>query len=281
MKTDTIKKYSVVVIIGNGFDLNLGLKTSYQDFIKSSYFEHLIGKNNALCIYLQSKLHLKRWIDIEKELSQYSYESEKIDRLKFRAEYIELCDVLCDYLNSLDISKIDKSSYAYTRLKSTLSSEDMLIIDFNYTKSVESIVKELDTPCKCDIIKIHGKAAEHNIIFGVEDDARINPEDVFLLKAAHKDYTTIDIGTHLKNSEGLVVIGHSLGQSDYHYFQNFFREQSSIIVNSKHILITYFQEQSRLEIMQSLVNLTNHSLSRLRTKNQFKMVDVSEHQPES
>ena len=184
-------------------------------------------------------------------------------------------------MNSLDISKIDKSSYAYTRLKSTLSSEDMLIIDFNYTKSVESIVKELDTPCKCDIIKIHGKAAEHNIIFGVEDDARINPEDVFLLKAAHKDYTTIDIGTHLKNSEGLVVIGHSLGQSDYNYFQNFFREQSSIIVNSKHILITYFQEQSRLEIMQSLVNLTNHSLSRLRTKNQFKMVDVSEHQPES
>ncbi|MFR8357316.1 MAG: AbiH family protein [Parabacteroides sp.] len=28
-----------LLIIGNGFDLNLGLKTGYCDFIKSDYFK--------------------------------------------------------------------------------------------------------------------------------------------------------------------------------------------------------------------------------------------------
>lgn len=29
---------SILIIIGNGFDLDMGLKTSYSDFIKSPYF---------------------------------------------------------------------------------------------------------------------------------------------------------------------------------------------------------------------------------------------------
>lgn len=33
-------------IIGNGFDLDLGIKSSYNDFFKSSQFEKLIKPNS-------------------------------------------------------------------------------------------------------------------------------------------------------------------------------------------------------------------------------------------
>ncbi len=100
------------------------------------------------------------------------------------------------------------------------------------------------------------------------------------LKAAHKNYTAIDVNAHLEKAKALIVLGHSLGQSDYHYFTDFFRKQSLAHASSKHMLITYFQERSRLEIMKSLVELSGHALSQLRTKNRFQMVDLSEYLPE-
>ena len=41
-----------IIIIGNGFDLSLGLKTSYKDFIESDSFTLLLNKENSLTIYL-------------------------------------------------------------------------------------------------------------------------------------------------------------------------------------------------------------------------------------
>ena len=35
--------YKFLLILGNGFDLDLGLKTKYTDFMKSAYFQfHLL-----------------------------------------------------------------------------------------------------------------------------------------------------------------------------------------------------------------------------------------------
>ncbi len=42
--------FDVVIIIGNGFDLSLGLKTSYNDFVESNYFESLLKEDNHLDI---------------------------------------------------------------------------------------------------------------------------------------------------------------------------------------------------------------------------------------
>ncbi len=61
-----------IIIIGNGFDLSLGLKTSYKDFIVSDYFNSLLEKHNTLAIYLYKKQEINNWVDIEKELTEYS-----------------------------------------------------------------------------------------------------------------------------------------------------------------------------------------------------------------
>ena len=54
-----------LLIVGNGFDLSMGFKTSYGDFMKSSFFPN--KKTSALCSYLSEKYQENMgWIDIEK-----------------------------------------------------------------------------------------------------------------------------------------------------------------------------------------------------------------------
>ncbi|MCM1441733.1 MAG: bacteriophage abortive infection AbiH family protein, partial [Roseburia sp.] len=58
-----------LVIIGNGFDLNLGLKTSYRHFVESEECRTLLSKgHNYLLKTILGKYHLCNWVDIEEEL---------------------------------------------------------------------------------------------------------------------------------------------------------------------------------------------------------------------
>lgn len=60
-----------LLIVGNGFDLSMGFKTSYGDFMKSSYFPN--KETSTLCSYLHNQYEENMgWIDIENELSKYS-----------------------------------------------------------------------------------------------------------------------------------------------------------------------------------------------------------------
>ena len=66
-----------IIILGNGFDLDLGLKTSYAEFAKSSQWAELMGGNihsgdkDMLLGFLKSKYDVDKWIDIEAALLQY------------------------------------------------------------------------------------------------------------------------------------------------------------------------------------------------------------------
>lgn len=76
------KDYRVVLVIGNGFDLDLGLKTKYNDYMNSDYFDrahsisvyvHSDKKGVNLFNYLKEKASDNHnWIDIEKELADFA-----------------------------------------------------------------------------------------------------------------------------------------------------------------------------------------------------------------
>lgn len=58
-----------LLIIGNGFDLDLGLPTKYSNFIESKYFKKQnIRRGSKLFKYISETYHDKKWIDIENEL---------------------------------------------------------------------------------------------------------------------------------------------------------------------------------------------------------------------
>lgn len=267
----------MVVILGNGFDLNLGLKTGYQDFIKSKYFADLVENGSALAIHLKEKNDLQKWIDIENELKDYS-QNICIDnnRSVFRAEYKTLCQSLCSYLNNLDYSTIDVNSIAYKKIKEVCDNNyNITICNFNYTKSIDFILTKKDMEKHdINIIQLHGRADCGNIIFGVEDGALIDNRDIFLLKSANPYFACdIDLPYILQGKNELLIIGHSLGKTDHFYFKSFFRDQARNKIK-KPIEITHHGEDGWYDIMMQIDDLTNQKLALFRQNNNVIFIDT-------
>lgn len=156
----------VVYLIGNGFDLNLGLKTSYNDF----YTYYLNIESNDIQI-AQLKEHLKHdkdnegryqyWSDLEIAMGEYTKNFDSLEVME--KVYNDLNDNLCDYIISIvqsgiqdDIDKnklktdlahperylreIFKEEFrSYTKKWETHTYETY-IISFNYTNTIEVIL---------------------------------------------------------------------------------------------------------------------------------------------
>ena len=177
------------IIIGNGFDINLGLPTSYTHFIQSPQFADLIGRGNRLAEYLKKKHELQNWVDIENELKRYSIEEADNN---YKDDFSSLCFQLINYINNIDYNLINTSSIGYGLIESFSENPNkFVVLDFNYTQSIKHIFQRkfiLSEEVNKQIIKVHGEASNNNIIFGVEDDAPIKPEHVFLRKAFPRYY---------------------------------------------------------------------------------------------
>lgn len=124
MRNIDFNKYQSALIIGNGFDLSLGLSTSYMDFVNSDEFQILLNMQNQLAIYLKVNAELQNWIDIENELKLYS---KNEDNAKFKTEYEALCKQLVVYINNIDYSSINKNSKAYEVLTNLSSTKNNII----------------------------------------------------------------------------------------------------------------------------------------------------------
>ena len=64
-----------LLIIGNGFDIDLGLRTRYSDFANSESWEKLTGStfgfNQDLLAALIAARQKEAWFDIEKTMNDY------------------------------------------------------------------------------------------------------------------------------------------------------------------------------------------------------------------
>lgn len=74
----TVKsEYMKILILGNGFDLDLGLDTRYSDFAKSQQWKELYkefkhtNKDN-LAGFLKEKANEDKWFSIEESLAEYA-----------------------------------------------------------------------------------------------------------------------------------------------------------------------------------------------------------------
>lgn len=157
----------VVYLIGNGFDLNLGLKTSYSDF----YTYYLNIESNDIQI-AQLKEHLKHdkdnegryqyWSDLEIAMGEYTKEFSR--REDMEKVYNDLNDNLRDYIMKVEQDNIQSDADKKDKLKRDLahperylreifkeefrsyvkkwetSTYETFIISFNYTNTIEAIL---------------------------------------------------------------------------------------------------------------------------------------------
>ena len=165
----------IVHVIGNGFDLNQGLPTSYAHFYEY-YFQLRPQKSDSVSVLkLREKLRARlldeqtdRWADLEKTLGELTrdFESES----EFVEAYLDIYRHLLKYLKAVydnsEVAKFDKFEETIYRdlampwiylvqrerveLENSLPSEDVHvnIINFNYTNTLDRL---------CDLPKSVGK----------------------------------------------------------------------------------------------------------------------------
>lgn len=216
-----------LIILGNGFDLDLGWKTSYADFYRAKQKDFEMYDRMG---YIKDMIIGEHWYDLE------GYIRNCIKNLsKNRAEELNLfwrmCrDRLFEYFtcDKLNIYTTNKESCAFLFLNKITQNSN--IISFNYTNPFE---KENIKNCAKDYLYIHGSLAEadhpYKLIIGVDkfviDENYIAGEDLILpIIKSYENKNKERILQLLKDSENIIFYGHSLGQTDADYFQIFFEQ---------------------------------------------------------
>lgn len=267
--------YKKVFVIGNGFDLNLGLKTKYIDFINSHQFEKLITSGNSFSLLLKKRSNDLRWIDAERELKFFAAQySKSINQEDFKA----LCECLLEYMDSQNLKNSYDSTKAYKLIKENCD-RDYIILDFNYTDSVEKILASLNVPESSlfdNIIKIHGSVKEKSIVFGIEDEAKVDQNHLYLQKSYNKNYKGVNLNNLWKAVSEIHIFGHSLGETDHPYFNEFFIQAAngSFQRIGLKLFIYYYGEESYKDLMIQINKMTQNQIRNLRQNIHFMPIEI-------
>lgn len=220
-----------LLIIGNGFDMSLGLKTSYMEFAESKYWpfdDYIYNIDNSLSKFLNQKRKLKLWFDLEKALAEYTEtDHEPLERTGDQANFTLLVKRLQEYLaneqNSFEPD--DRCEVAKKILELITEKEDYHIHSFNYTNLPELAqrigVKE-EIP-KERMHYVHGSLANNDIILGTGDTMEMPDDYAWLYKSFNEHYRSNDLAKDLADADEVYIFGHSLGDNDFDYFSSFFQ----------------------------------------------------------
>lgn len=276
---------NTLLILGNGFDLSFGLKTSYEDFMESQMFKSFVDET-YLGKYLEKKRNDLLWVDIEKELSKYCLElnqgglmnsMKQEGRDAFCQEYTLLKKALKNYLLSgLRPSEDYDKSNAYKLIQELKIEDNNRIATFNYTKSVECISDRTFNQENGKLIHVHGSLYEHeDIVFGVEDSVGIPKKHAFLYKAYSKYKNTNEFAKWLFHAEKVIFYGYSLGDTDKQYFVEYFRSLCHPNKARKKIIFCHYGEQAYNDLKWQLRIFTDKQLSAFEMYNEVKFIDCS------
>lgn len=264
---------SAVAIIGNGFDLNLGMRTSYQDFFESSYFPE--GNDASLACALRRKKDALGWVDIEQELADFSKSNPQSGT--FKAEYQALRSALAEYIRSLPLPAEKGETHAHRLIEVLAKESDLLIVNFNYTRSVKHLLatagRKIETLDK-EHWSIHGTCDDDSIIFGVDDSAQICNDHHFLFKSFAKNYSARGLVEKLKSAHAVHIFGHSLGPPDHMYFRDYFLNLAVHSTKSK-LILYHHGEQGRLNLLSQIRTMVGSKVSAVRNNVIFELEDVS------
>jgi uncharacterized protein YeeX (DUF496 family) len=199
---------NIVHVIGNGFDLNLGLKTSYQNFYE--YCEKQFPEDD-LIREMKKNLDSQTWADLEIALGKYTEVFGSVE--DFQSVYFDISDKLFGYIQ-LEETKLKLSAEKKNKLSRDIANPELHlrstdkrgvlgycsrhkntewyinIINFNYSTTIERL---LDFQARerlvlgkttygyqiylSNIRHIHGTANEGGtIILGVNDPSQIENE---------------------------------------------------------------------------------------------------------
>lgn len=287
------KPYKVLLILGNGFDLSLGLKTSYVNFMESYLFQKWVQINyyrnseidlhdRNLFNYLHWQKTIRNWIDVEEELKRYaskqrveyhrddgglvSFSNVSDDRIK--TSYGLLCSALKTYLKNLDYTVIKEDSSSLELLKTVLSKKRNNVITFNYTDVNKLLVKPLG-----NVEYIHGNI-NNDIILGFQRFNNMATGYNYMIKSENPHYKSCHLSKKMCEADEVIIFGHSLGETDHCYFKPFFEVQVSANAFPCKMTIITLNKDSRYRITQQMVALSGGQYQKFLDSTDVNVIEM-------
>lgn len=267
-----------ILIIGNGFDLDLGLRSRYSDFYESDYWP-FHDKETPLAKFMESRCSISRWVDLEEALAEYG---SKPFSTKSRLENDEpdfelLRSSFREYILNEQKTFSPKDSVAARLLKSFVSTESTYsLFSFNFTSLNYIAKRKLWIPQDFDYSHIHGCAEDGTDILGVGDYANLTVGSDFMYKSFDKNYAPPVMIPDMQFAKRVIMFGVSLGKVDYQYFDDYFRflstgQEEERFGGEKEVVIFTYDDKSRMDILRNLQTMTDHKLGRIFARHELKL----------
>lgn len=295
---------SKVLVIGNGFDIALGLRSKYADFVNTMSgtnrhafwpFREMPAGKYADCSlhrhfydYFQANKDddgLIRWIDIEGELLKYvrnktgSVIDEDLAR-EDESSFKMLKMMLQQYIRrmpSIEPKSPDKNIIRLLKAIKINGKFDKAY-SFNYTNLQNELIRfaEFETDSLPDVVNIHRTPSDENhfnIVLGINEDPSIPKCYRFLFKSCQTEST--NLLQDMAKADEVIFYGLSFGEIDFIYFKSFFKHIAgqSILDPKKHITIFTFGKSSVESIQDSLYAM-GVLIQDLKENSYFSIIDM-------
>lgn len=287
MNMNSNERLKYTIVVGNGFDICMGFKTRYSDFVESDEWNKMYKQRSkkynhySLLQYLNGKRYTDEWFDIEAAL--FNYVSKRNDGSfvsnvkQDKDDYFIVCKTLNDYLknhiknssHNLDETCAGKFLKAIGSLN---SSDCKKLYSFNFTP-IESYAEKMSILHMPTVEYVHGQVKKDSLILGIEVDnlQEIAPGYSFLIKSNSKDYKSSKLPFNLNNSQEVVFFGFSLNKIDMGYFEEYFKMMETNEDQNKRITIVTYDEDSKQQLLDNL-RKSNISVQKLFTHSQVEII---------
>ena len=265
-----LRRTTIALITGNGFDRDLGIPSSFSQFAESNEWQNLltdfhVNQYNrfwggpSLLWHLNNSIK-PNWFDVEEEIHQFIKTHPKVSKKqanKIQMEFEGLTKAFHNYLSRVTKDfKADKEKLSY-QLLYQLPKCPVYITDysFNYTKPELFLEEQPSFPKLFHFTRcyIHGSLRDNDIIIGcdVQNNEEVNRSLSFMYKY-NKLKRTNYINLSLAEAREVIFFGHSINEMDFCYFRDFFKKASSTYEPFKDVTIITWDENSEHDIKNNI-----------------------------
>ena len=264
----------VAFIIGNGFDMDMGLPSKYSDFADSPEFHDLARRmhdmfseeerKNSLVLQIQKASFNSNWFDIEEEIHKYVVNHQSLDEniiRMARSEFDLLKKALTKYLKRITSNFTADNSKLSTALYYRMKECPLTVTEicFNYTYPGQyiklPIQREIFNGGQHWFTYVHGSLKDDDIVLGcdLQEGEQVNRQLSFMYK-----YNQLKKANHIARNileaKEIIFFGHSINELDFCYFREFFKVASAAPDPIRHLTIITYDENSERDIKDNIRN---------------------------
>lgn len=269
----SIVKKSIVLVLGNGFNIDLGWETTYKGFMQSEKHWPFQRTTQGLGAWLNTQSSQENWYDLEAMLRKYSC-------------FEDNCGL--DFDNQIDeeqfnLLRIKMGEYILEETKKNIGNRLSMAIDllywisqyeknlkvysFNYT-DFNQLLSALDIEEKISCEYIHGQLSSQTQILGIDDNADVRDGYHFLMKTFQPSYRSHNLLDDMRKAECVIFFGLCMGDIDYPYFKLFFQERSNEELykkeNKKRIICFFTKDEESVQsIKKNLWKMNERNLMKM------------------